>query len=63
MVVVWLCNVPTKEIAQEMGISHVVSGGWLDGLSRATVGNNETELHYCFPSVEVSVRKSGIVFV
>ena len=58
--VLWLCNVPTRRIAQEMGIQPAVSGGWLENLNTAAAKQKGGSFHYCFFSIQVPAKQEGM---
>lgn len=48
MKIMWLCNFPIPEIAEEIGIESIVNEGWIQGLSGELLKLNNV-LFYVFP--------------
>ena len=48
MKILWLCNFPTPEIANEIGVESIVNEGWIQGLS-GELQSLENSLIYVFP--------------
>lgn len=58
MKILWLTNVPTIKIKQEISGSNVTTGGWLDGISEQLLKEN-VELFVLFPYNEICSGKIG----
>lgn len=59
MRVLWLCNVPTRAISQDLDIQASISGGWLETLSTLIASRSDCQLHYCFFSSSIDRKKHG----
>lgn len=49
MVILWLCNVATPNIARRIGAKEPVGGGWIQGAAEALSANGNICIHLCFP--------------
>jgi glycosyltransferase involved in cell wall biosynthesis len=54
MKILWICNIPTPEISRKLELTIYNTGGWLQGLSLGLSKIEGIDLHYLFPSHEVS---------
>jgi len=49
MKVLWLCNIPTPDISEKLGIEPSNGGGWIVSLYNMLVKKSDIELFYIFP--------------
>lgn len=50
MKVLWICGLIFPEVARKLNIKSSYAGGWLIGLSKGLVSNNNVELSICVPT-------------
>ncbi len=62
MNVLWVCNtVPVRAVADDLGISMPVVGGWMAGLATELRKHSEIDLAVCFPMIGIPEVVSGEV--
>lgn len=61
MKVLWVCNVPIPQIANDMGIKAPNICGWLTGFSNSLQTKREIELYIAFPQMGLKVLKQGCI--
>jgi len=49
MKILWLCNIILPDVAAELNIPASNKEGWLSGICSAVAGEQDFELHICFP--------------
>lgn len=59
--VLWVCNVPIPQIAENMGIKPPNICGWITGFANSLLQDNSVELHVCFPLLGLKEMVSGKV--